>query len=225
MRSFSDCAAARFTCANYGAEPVLPWARCGRTLELVRSSLVTRRKDGNRVYYSASAGHPLADDLRQIVLKTAGLTDVLANALDNEAIRCALVFGSVAAGTARESDIDLLVIGDIGLRKVTELLAGVGDRLGREINSHVLSPAEFASRVASKEHFVTSVMRSKKIFVKGSQRELAQWQNNGWLRPHTTSREEIENLLGIARGGGTCRTPAARRFPTIGDSASHTTPL
>ncbi len=141
--------------------------------KLVRSSLVTRRKDGNRVYYSASAGHPLADDLRQIVLKTAGLTDVLADALDNEAIRCALVFGSVAAGTAgAESDIDLLVIGDIGLRKVTELLAGVGDRLGREINSHVLSPAEFASRVASKEHFVTSVMRSKKIFVKGSQREL-----------------------------------------------------
>ena len=125
---------------------------------------------------------------------------MLADALDNEAIRCALVFGSVAAGTAgAESDIDLLVIGDIGLRKVTELLAGVGDRLGREINSHVLSPAEFASRVASKEHFVTSVMRSKKIFVKGSQRELAQWQNNGWLRPHTTSREEIENLLGIAR--------------------------
>jgi len=27
---------------------------------------------------------------------------------------------------------------------------------------------------------------------------LAQWQNNGWLRPHATSREEIGNLLGIA---------------------------
>jgi uncharacterized protein (UPF0332 family) len=28
---------------------------------------------------------------------------------------------------------------------------------------------------------------------------LAQWQNNGWLRRHATSREEIGNLLGIAR--------------------------
>ena len=28
---------------------------------------------------------------------------------------------------------------------------------------------------------------------------LAQWQNNGWLRPHATSREEIGNLLSIAR--------------------------
>ena len=28
---------------------------------------------------------------------------------------------------------------------------------------------------------------------------LAQWQINGWLRPHVTSREEIGNLLSIAR--------------------------
>lgn len=28
---------------------------------------------------------------------------------------------------------------------------------------------------------------------------LEQWQNNGWLRPHATSREEIGNLLSIAR--------------------------
>ncbi len=28
---------------------------------------------------------------------------------------------------------------------------------------------------------------------------LTQWQNNGWLRPHATSREEIGNLLSIAR--------------------------
>ena len=83
------------------------------------------------------------------------------------------MFGSVAAGTAgAESDIDLLVVGDIGLRKLSELLAGVGDRLGREINPHVLTPAEFAKRARAKEHFVSSVMRSKKIFVKGSEHEL-----------------------------------------------------
>jgi hypothetical protein len=27
---------------------------------------------------------------------------------------------------------------------------------------------------------------------------LVQWQNNGWLRPHATDREEIGNLLSIA---------------------------
>jgi hypothetical protein len=28
---------------------------------------------------------------------------------------------------------------------------------------------------------------------------LTQWRDNGWLRPHTSSREEIGNLLSIAR--------------------------
>lgn len=27
---------------------------------------------------------------------------------------------------------------------------------------------------------------------------LRQWQNNGWLRPHKTDKEEISNLLAIA---------------------------
>jgi predicted nucleotidyltransferase len=141
--------------------------------KLVKIGLVTRRKDGNRVYYAANQVHPVVNDIRQLVLKTVGLADVLAEALRDDRVRCALVFGSVAAGTAgAESDIDLLVIGDIGLRKLSELLDGVGDRLGREINPHVLSPAEFAKRAGAKEHFVSSVMRSEKIFVKGSQREL-----------------------------------------------------
>ena len=141
--------------------------------KLVKVGLVIRRKDGNRVYYAANERHPLASDIRQLVLKTIGLADVLAEALSDDRVRCALVFGSVAAGTAgAESDIDLLVIGDIGLRKLTELLSGVGDRLGREINPYVLSPAEFGKRAGAKEHFVSSVMRSAKIFVKGSQHEL-----------------------------------------------------
>lgn len=25
------------------------------------------------------------------------------------------------------------------------------------------------------------------------------WANNGWLKPHTTSREEVGNLLAIVR--------------------------
>jgi predicted nucleotidyltransferase len=141
--------------------------------KLVKVGLVTRRKDGNRVYYGANELHPLAGDIRQLVLKTAGLADVLAEALTDERIRCALVFGSVAAGTAdAESDIDLLVVGDIGLRKLSELLSGVGDRLGRQLNPHVLTPAEFVARAGAKEHFVSSVMRSQTIFVKGSQHEL-----------------------------------------------------
>jgi DNA-binding transcriptional ArsR family regulator len=142
--------------------------------KLVAIGLVRRRRDGNRVYYSANEQHPLFGDIRQLVLKTVGLYDVLAEALADDSIRCAFVFGSLAAGSAgAESDVDLLVVGDIGLRKLSQLLTGVGDRLGREINPHVFTSTEFAKRAAAREHFVTSLMRSKKIFVKGSQHELS----------------------------------------------------
>jgi DNA-binding transcriptional ArsR family regulator len=141
--------------------------------KLVKLGLLTRRQDGNRVYYAANPSHPLSTEIRQLVLKTVGLADVLGAALKAHGIRCAFVFGSVASGAARsESDIDLMVIGDIGLRKVSALLSGVGNRLGREINPHVMSPAEFVKRLRDRDHFLTSVMASTRIFAVGSEDEL-----------------------------------------------------
>jgi DNA-binding transcriptional ArsR family regulator len=141
--------------------------------KLVKMGLVSRRKDGNRVYYSANWKHSLAGEIRQLVLKTVGLADVLGAALKAENVRCAFVFGSVASGSAgAESDIDLMMIGTIGLRKVSALLSGMGDRLGREINPHVLSPEEFAEREAAGDHFLTSVLASPKIFLVGSEHDL-----------------------------------------------------
>lgn len=141
--------------------------------KLVKLGLVTRRKDGNRVYYGANPAHPLSNDIRGMVLKTAGLADVLSDALTHESIRCAFVFGSVATGTAvAESDIDLMVIGDLGLRKVTELLSDAGQKLGREINPHVFSAREWGRRIREHDHFLNSVKQSPKIFVVGSEREL-----------------------------------------------------
>ena len=108
-----------------------------------------------------------------MVLKTVGLVDVLQTALGANGIQCAFVFGSVAQGTAKaESDIDLMIIGRIGLRKVTTLLSGVGNTLGREINPHVLTPEEYRGRVRRKEHFVTTVLASEQLFVVGTDNDL-----------------------------------------------------
>lgn len=141
--------------------------------KLAKLAVVTRRKDGNRVYYAANSKHPLAADIRHLVLKTAGLADALRPALADGKIRCAFVFGSVAAGIAdAESDIDLMVIGESGLRKVSALLSGIGDQLGREINPVVLAPVEFKRRIRAKDHFVSSVMKAAKLFVIGSENDL-----------------------------------------------------
>ncbi len=141
--------------------------------KLQRLGLVTERRDGNRLYYTANKKHQLFLDIRQMVLKTSGLTDILAVALDNPEISYAFVFGSFARGEAStHSDIDLMVIGSITLKKLAGLLYGVSDKLGREINPYVISTAEFAQRIKGQEHFISTVMDSEKIYVIGTEHEL-----------------------------------------------------
>ncbi len=140
---------------------------------LTRVGVVTARKDGNRVYYRANSQHPVYGDLCSLVLKTDGLAGVLHHALQDDQVFQAFVFGSIARGETRaESDVDLMVIGPVGLRRLTQLLSGVADRLGREINPHILTPEEFSERKHKRDHFVTSVLNSPKLFVKGTPDEL-----------------------------------------------------
>lgn len=140
---------------------------------LTRIGLVVARKDGNRVYYRANPGHPLHADLRSLVLKTDGLAGVLEGALEDKHVLSAFVFGSVARGEAgAESDVDLMVIGSIGLRRLTQLLSGVAEKVGREINPHVLTPEELKLRKRRGDHFLSSVLASPKLFVKGNEDDL-----------------------------------------------------
>lgn len=140
---------------------------------LTRVGVVTARKDGNRVYYRANSLHPVHGDLCSLVLKTDGLAGVLHHALMDDQITLAFVFGSIARGeTHAESDVDLMIIGTIGLRRLTQLLSGVAERLGREINPHIFTMEELKERKRKGDHFVTAVLGSPKLFVKGTEHEL-----------------------------------------------------
>jgi len=142
--------------------------------KLTRLGVVEVRRDGNRTYYRANDTHPLYPDIRNIVLKTNGLTDVLREALGGVAdIESAFVFGSVASDNAKaHSDIDLMVIGTIGLRQLSKRLSGLEAKLGREVNPHVLTPEEFARRVGERDHLVTAVLKGPRLFVVGGEDEL-----------------------------------------------------
>ena len=142
--------------------------------KLLRLDLVIKRKDGNRTYYRANKNHPLFLDIQRIVLKTVGLVDFLfAELKSSSEILIAFVFGSFAKQKEMaESDVDLFVIGDLGLRKLTGLLAGVSDKIGREINPHVFSLKEFKNRMAQNDHFISRVFEEPKIFVLGNENEL-----------------------------------------------------
>ncbi len=140
--------------------------------KLARLDLVRARKDGNRIYYKANQANPLFIDLRNLVLKTAGLVDALKDALKDKRIHLAFVFGSIAEGKEKaDSDVDLFVIGDVGLREVSTLLSGVSERIGREINPHVMTSDEFQKKIKTDGHFVSHVVNSPKLFIIGSEHD------------------------------------------------------
>jgi predicted nucleotidyltransferase len=140
---------------------------------LTAAGLVQRTVRGRQVYFQADREAAIFPELRELFAKTAGLADILREALAplGPRIVVAFVFGSAARGDLRAtSDIDLLVIGDASFDDVVGALAAAQERLGREINPTVYPPAEF--RLKARHHFLTSVLQEPKIFVAGGTHEL-----------------------------------------------------
>ena len=142
--------------------------------KLYRLDLIKKNRDGNRLYYQANREHPLYPEIRGIVLKTIGLVDIIQETLSQSSdIKFAFVFGSIARHDEKaQNDLDLMVIGNLGLRKVTALISGLSGDIGREINPHVMSSEEFMKRKERGDHFITSVLQEPKIFVIGNENEL-----------------------------------------------------
>jgi predicted nucleotidyltransferase len=137
-------------------------------------NVVESRADGNRTYYRANTRHPLYPEIRNLVLKTGGLVEVLRKALVSSDAKLAFIFGSVAAGSENaESDVDLIVIGSLSLRQLSRFLSGVATRVGREINPHVFTVEEFTQRKKARDHFINTVLAGSKLFVIGNEDELA----------------------------------------------------
>jgi predicted nucleotidyltransferase len=140
---------------------------------LVKLNLLNRNVVSNRTYYRANTDHPVYPDIHNLVIKTAGLVDVMKEALSDHKIICCFVYGSIASHDAKgRSDVDLMVIGNLGLRALSKLLSGVAEKVGREINPHVLTEKEFKTRIKKNDHFIMSVINSPKLFVTGSEDEL-----------------------------------------------------
>ncbi len=141
-------------------------------IKLVKIGLLNKRKDGNRTYYIANREHPLFQEIHKIVLKTVGLADLFKTTLEKNDIKYSFLFGSIANGLEKpESDIDLFVIGNLGLRKISKLLKNCSEKIGREINAVTMKEEEFIERKSKNDHFVSQVIESGKIMIIGTDDE------------------------------------------------------
>jgi len=149
-----------------------------RELKLLSDTgLLRRSAAGNQVRYQVDRTCPIHEELAGIFRKTAGLADVLREALSplGRAVQVAFVFGSVAQGKERStSDVDVMVVGSAKLERVVGALMPAGERLGRDLNPVVMAPEEFRTKLKTRDRFVSRIMREPKIILTGDIRELGE---------------------------------------------------
>ncbi len=142
---------------------------------LTSAGIIERTVEGRQVYFQVNRASPIFAELQSLLLKTVGAVDVLRDALAPLADRIAIafIFGSAARGELRrDSDIDLLVVGDATFTAVAQALVAAQGRLGRDVNPTVYPLAEFRAKVRGGHHFVTTVLKAPHLFVIGGPDEL-----------------------------------------------------
>src|SRR6201987_167637 len=148
-----------------------------RELEnLSKVGLIIRSSVGSQVFYQANRNAPIFREMQTLVNKTIGIFSVLRSALHPLAKRVlvAFVYGSVAREEeAAQSDVDLLVVVKATLEEVLSRLSTVEKSIRRPINPTVYSVAEFKSKLASRNHFLTAVLKGQKVFLLGDEDELS----------------------------------------------------
>jgi predicted nucleotidyltransferase len=140
--------------------------------KLEKIGLIESSTEGNRIYYKINRRCPIFKELRAIFLKTAGIAEVLKDALEEKNIKIAFIYGSYAKNKENfSSDIDLMIIGDISSKMLSGILSKPKRKLLREINYVVFSPEELIKRILDKNHFIESVLEGKKVFIIGDRNE------------------------------------------------------
>ena len=129
---------------------------------LVDAGLLADRRVGNLRLVRRGPESPLTRPLTDLLAVTYGAVPVLSDALSGVAgVEAAYVYGSWAARYLGEAgpvpgDVDVLVVGTADLDVLDEIAREAGQRLGREVAIHRVSPAHWAKPPAN-DAFLASV--------------------------------------------------------------------
>jgi len=160
---------------------IMSYARTGASQvqkelrDLTAAGLLVKERRGRQVYYRANRVAPIFDDLRRIVTKTFGIADVVRALLEPFRSRIALAFlyGSIARGDeAATSDVDLFIVGDVGVSDLAVGLVAAEAELRRKLAPTIYGRDEFVAKVRGDHPFLGRVLADAKIFLIGEQQTL-----------------------------------------------------
>jgi len=150
-----------------------------RNLEAI--GLLKSRRQGNLKYYGLNTRFPIYDELKSIVQKTGGAVPLLRKTLAEESqIDVAFIYGSFASGEAiAQSDVDLMVIGDVAVERILQVIREPEQVLSREISPVVYDAREIKKRLRNGDPFITNVFEGPKIMVVGTDDDVRRLAEQG----------------------------------------------
>lgn len=138
-----------------------------RELRALRDvGVLLSKRVGAQIVYQFNPDCPIIGELRGIIQKTVGLKGVLKEVLApfEKHIQRAYVYGSIARGTDRaDSDVDLMIVGDLRLRELSTALRKAEDILGREISPTIYSAEEYQAEEEKEDSFISRIHRGSRI--------------------------------------------------------------
>ncbi|MCU7860280.1 MAG: nucleotidyltransferase domain-containing protein [Candidatus Thiodiazotropha sp. (ex Lucinoma kastoroae)] len=143
--------------------------------KLAQAGVLKKSSRGNQVSYQANRDCLIFEELSSILRKTSGVADILVNALacQKDNIDAALVFGSIASGKATsDSDIDLLIVGNVSFSEAVKALYPAQAVLGREINPKLYNTAEWQSARKENSAFIREILEKPTIRIIGDTDDL-----------------------------------------------------
>jgi predicted nucleotidyltransferase len=137
---------------------------------LLTGGILRREVSGNQHLYQLDQLCPIYQEIKAIITKTVGLTELVKQALITveKKIERAFIYGSFASGDyGNESDVDLFVVTELSGLKLAELLGEVQNEIGRSINVSQFTADEFNQRKEQNDHFLKRVLEGPKINIFG----------------------------------------------------------
>lgn len=138
---------------------------------LYDSRIVLSRSSGNRIYYKVNKNHIIYDELLSIIKKCQGLIPILKDTMNRHEVLLSFIYGSYARNADIDnSDIDILIIGNIRAKQLSLLLNLVPST--KELNYNLMTDKEFGKRFNSNDPFIKRILTEKKIYLKGNDEKL-----------------------------------------------------
>jgi len=141
-----------------------------------KRGMVKKENRGNRIYYWFNKDYPLYQDLLSLVSKTAGLGgEIVKRKVKLGNIRFAMLSGRMARGLpTKEKGVDLLVVGDVDIQKLSKIVRETESKLGREVNYSVMKKEEFVFRKKRRDPFLLGILSASKVMLIGDEEDLSE---------------------------------------------------